>query len=169
MEQFSFSILRKNISDLSAVLYSILNLSLSNYLINNYRTILLNIIWINTQKYYLDKQVMIYVFTDAHLQFQRRTIILITLGLSSDTRYQKLCIPKWSIYRTRKTFTYKPCPLSIFPDVYNLTALQLLKMLLILHITFDSTTLDPVLSPLEHMDDPPLYLLGFHTIDNRVQ
>ena len=35
MEQFSFPILRKNISDLSAVLYSILNLSLSNYLINN--------------------------------------------------------------------------------------------------------------------------------------
>ena len=44
MEQFSFPILRKNISDLSAVLYRILNLSLSNYLINNQRTILLNII-----------------------------------------------------------------------------------------------------------------------------
>lgn len=33
----------------------------------------------NKHKHYLDKQVIIYVITDAHLQVQRRNIMLIKL------------------------------------------------------------------------------------------
>lgn len=56
-----------------------------------------------------------------------------------------------------------PC---ILLAVHNLAALELLKLL---HLTLDSISLGPVHSPLEHVCDPPPYLLGLHTIDNGIE
>lgn len=65
----------------------------------------------NKHKHYLDKQVIIYVITDAHLQVQRRNIMLIKLDFACD-------LAKYSVYmeciQTKNDvcciFTHKPCP-----------------------------------------------------------
>lgn len=82
----------------------------------------------NKHKHYLNKQVIIYDITDAHLQVQRRNIMmLIKLDFACNLAKYSLHIPKWSVYRPRMTCVVSlPTSLAhpfILPDVYNLTAL----------------------------------------------